>query len=120
MLPISSLPMAGRMSTPRNGIDIAFRHRHPAVWLVRFEGRVIGDCGIHALVDSNGSLEIGYGLAAPYRGRNFGSEVATVVSSWLLSQPGVSVVRATTSPAKGCWVRGLIVGTGREVGSDCR
>lgn len=83
----------------KNGIDMALRHGHPAGWLVRFEGRVIGDCGIHAPVDDNGSLEIGYGLAAPYRGRGFGTEVATVISGWLLSQPGVSVVRATTLPA---------------------
>lgn len=85
-------PQAGT----RNGVAMALEHGHPAAWLVRWEGRVIGDCGIHRPVDDTGSVEIGYGLACGYRGRGFGSEIVAAISDWLLAQPGVSRVRAST------------------------
>jgi [ribosomal protein S5]-alanine N-acetyltransferase len=87
-------PQAGTM----NGVALAIEHGHPAGWLVRFSDRVIGDCGIHAPVDDAGCVEIGYGLAAAYRGQGFGTEVVAAVSDWLLAQPSVSTVRARTLP----------------------
>lgn len=88
-------PQAGTM----NGIALAVEHGHPAGWLVRCSGRVIGDCGIHAPVDGAGSVEIGYGLAGPYQGQGFGTEVVIAISDWLLAQPQVSMVRARTLPS---------------------
>lgn len=41
---------------------------HPPGWMVTLEHSVIGDCGIHGFADSAGVIEIGYGLAAAYRG----------------------------------------------------
>jgi RimJ/RimL family protein N-acetyltransferase len=82
----------------KDGVTLALTHGQPAGWLVCFGGLVIGDCGTHAPVDSGGGVEIGYGLAAPYRGRGFGSEVVAAMSDWLLDRPGMSLVRARTSP----------------------
>jgi RimJ/RimL family protein N-acetyltransferase len=63
-------------------------------WLVMLDGVVIGDCGTHGPADSAGDIELGYGLAAPYRGRGFGNEVAAGLSQHLLAQPGVRRVVA--------------------------
>ena len=65
-------------------------------WFVTRGGAVIGDCGTHGPVDETGSVEIGYGLAAPSRGQGYGSEAVAAVTEWLLSQPGVRQVRAHT------------------------
>lgn len=83
----------------RNGVSLAIEHGHPAGWLVRHSGRVIGDCGIRAPVDDAGCVEIGYGLAAPYRGQGLGTEVVMAISDWLLALPFVSTVRARTLPS---------------------
>lgn len=88
-------PQAGT----KNGIALAVEHGHPAGWLVRYCGEVIGDCGIRAPVDHAGCVEIGYGLAVRYQGRGFGSEVVQAISDWLLAQPGVSTVRGCTLPS---------------------
>ena len=58
---------------------------------------VIGDCGTHGPPDSSGCVEIGYGLAAPYRGQGFGSEAVAAITTWLLGQPDVRQIRACTS-----------------------
>jgi RimJ/RimL family protein N-acetyltransferase len=57
-------------------------------WLVLLDGVVIGDCGRF------GEDEIGYGLAAPYRGRGYGGELVVALSRWVLAQPGVRRVIA--------------------------
>ena len=88
-------PQAGT----KNGVALAIEHGHPAGWLVRCSGSVIGDCGIRAPVDDAGRVEIGYGLADPYQGQGFGSEVVTAISDWLLAQPVVATVCARTLPS---------------------
>jgi RimJ/RimL family protein N-acetyltransferase len=64
------------------------------VWLVTHEGTVIGDCGTVGGVDRVGDIELGYGLAAEYRGRGYGNEVVAALSSWLIRAPGVRRVVA--------------------------
>lgn len=81
----------------KNGVAMALEHGQPAGWLVRWEGQVIGDCGIHAPADDDGCVEIGYGLAGPYRGRGFGTELVVAISDWLLARRDVSTVLASTS-----------------------
>jgi RimJ/RimL family protein N-acetyltransferase len=81
-----------------DGLRIAVEHGRPAGWLVTSEGCVIGDCGTHGLADPAGSVEIGYGLAAPWRGHGYGSELVAAMSSWLLEQAAVTSVVAATSP----------------------
>jgi RimJ/RimL family protein N-acetyltransferase len=75
-----------------DGLRIALAGGHAPGWLVTLEGAVIGDCGIHSDPGDDGEVELGFGLAAPYRGRGYGSEMATGLSHWLLTQPGVSRV----------------------------
>jgi RimJ/RimL family protein N-acetyltransferase len=82
----------------KNGVKLALERGQPAGWLVVLAGQVIGDCGIHGPVDEMGCVEIGYGLAAPYRGQGYGTEVVSTISNWLLSQSGVVTVRARTQP----------------------
>ena len=79
-----------------DGLAMAVKTGHPPGWLVTVGGTVIGDIGTHGPVDEAGSVEIGYGLAAPSRGRGYGSEAVAAVTEWLLSQPGVRQVRAHT------------------------
>ena len=45
-------------------------------WFVTLaaDGRVIGDCGTAGPPDDEGRQEIGYGLAAPFRGQGLGTE----------------------------------------------
>jgi RimJ/RimL family protein N-acetyltransferase len=64
------------------------------VWLVMVGEVVIGDCGTLGGVDDQGSIEVGYGLAAEHRGRGYGNELVRALSGWLLSQPGVGQVVA--------------------------
>jgi RimJ/RimL family protein N-acetyltransferase len=80
------------------GLTQALQSGSAAGWLVVADGAVIGDCGTHGPADVEGSVEIGYGLAAPYRGRGYGSETVAAITTWLLSQPDVSRVRARTAP----------------------
>jgi RimJ/RimL family protein N-acetyltransferase len=69
-------------------------HGRAAAWLVTVEGVVIGDCGTHGEPDESGDVELGYGLAAPYRGRGYGTEVVFGLSQWLIGQDGVRRVVA--------------------------
>jgi RimJ/RimL family protein N-acetyltransferase len=71
------------------GLRMALRHGHAPGWFVTLGGVVIGDCGIHGEPDERGDIELGYGLARPYRGQGYGTEVAIGLSRWLLSQDAV-------------------------------
>ena len=72
-----------------DGLRIALNRGHAPGWLITLDGLVIGDCGTHGDPDQLGDVELGFGLAAPYRGRGYGNEVALGLSRWLLAQPGV-------------------------------
>lgn len=43
-------------------------------WLISRDGLVIGECGIKHALGADGTAEIGYGLAAPWRADGYGSE----------------------------------------------
>jgi hypothetical protein len=64
-------------------------------WFVTHEGVVTGDCGSHGEPDELGDVELGYGLAAPYRGRGYGTELVIGLSRWLLGKDGVRRVVAS-------------------------
>jgi RimJ/RimL family protein N-acetyltransferase len=68
-----------------------------SVWLIQLAGRTIGDCGTHSAVDASGNVEIGYGLAEPFRGRGYGTEVVSALGEWLVSRPEVTRVSARTA-----------------------
>lgn len=65
-------------------------------WFVTLsDGRVIGDCGTLGWTDQQGRVEIGYGLAAPYRGCGYGTEAVRLLAAWVAAQPGVTAVTAS-------------------------
>jgi len=77
-----------------DGLRTAVEHGGAAGWFVTVDGVVVGDCGTHGGVDPDGDVEIGYGLARPYRGRGYGTELVAGLTSWLLGRPGVRRVVA--------------------------
>jgi RimJ/RimL family protein N-acetyltransferase len=66
-------------------------------WFVTLaaDGRVVGDCGTFGPPDEEGRVEIGYGLAAPFRGQGIGTEAVRALVDWLAGQPAVRVVTAS-------------------------
>lgn len=81
-----------------NGLRMAIEHGEPPGWMIMLGGKVIGDCGTHGSADASGVVELGYGLAAPFRGRGYGTEAVGAMTAWLLRQPGTLVARANTLP----------------------
>jgi RimJ/RimL family protein N-acetyltransferase len=66
------------------------------LWLIvlRHSGEIIGDCGTHGVPDPNAPVEIGYGLAARYRGCGYGTEAVASLVDWLLFDVGCPAVAA--------------------------
>lgn len=77
-----------------DGLRMMVEHGGASDWFVTLDGVVIGDCGTHGGVDEAGDVEIGYGLAAPYRGNGYGTELVAALTGWLLGRPGVRRVVA--------------------------
>jgi RimJ/RimL family protein N-acetyltransferase len=63
-------------------------------WLVAVGGEVVGDCGWSGPPGSDGTVEIGYGLAAASRRQGLGTEAVAVLLTWTEQQPGVRAVAA--------------------------
>lgn len=68
-------------------------------WLIMLDDLVVGECGTHGPPNAAGVVEIGYGLAAPYRGKGYGRQTVRALSQWLLGQPDVAGLIAHTDPA---------------------
>ena len=58
------------------------------------DDRIVGDCGTKTPTRPNGSVEIGYGLAGPSRGRGLGSRAVATLVAWLAQQPDVRTIEA--------------------------
>ncbi len=67
-------------------------------WLIMLVDVVVGECGTHGPPDRAGVVEIGYGLAAPYRGKGYGRQTVRALAHWLLGRPGITGVLAHTDP----------------------
>jgi len=78
-----------------SALRLALDHDGALGWFVTLHGVVIGDCGTHGGPDEQGSVEIGYGMAPPYRGRGYATEAADALTGWLLRRPGVRQVVAS-------------------------
>lgn len=65
-------------------------------FLVVLDGTVVGDCGWFGPPGADGEVEIGYGLAAPVRGRGLGTAAVRLLLEWVRAQPGVRRVVART------------------------
>jgi RimJ/RimL family protein N-acetyltransferase len=64
-------------------------------WFVTLhDGTVIGDCGWKGGPGPDGTAEIGYGLAEPYRGCGYGREAVQALVDWLLGRGGLRRVVA--------------------------
>lgn len=67
-------------------------------WLVMADdGLVVGGVGFHGDPDEHGRAEIGYGIAAPFRGKGIAT-AAVVQLRALPSLPGVTALVAHTDP----------------------
>ncbi len=65
-------------------------------WLIVLDGAVIGDLGWKGGPGPDGTAEIGYGLAAPYRQRGYGTEAVAAFVEWASRQPSVRRLVAQT------------------------
>ena len=67
-------------------------------------GRVVGDCGWFGPPGEDGTVEIGYGLAAPSRGRGYGTAAVEALLGWVTAWPDVRRVvaeaDATNTPSR--------------------
>ena len=87
-----------------DGLQITLQHATSDVdltaWFVTLAttGEVIGDIGTKGWVDVAGAVEIGYGLAAPYRGRGYGREMVMAAVLGLAAHPDVRRVTAEVRP----------------------
>jgi flavin-dependent dehydrogenase/RimJ/RimL family protein N-acetyltransferase len=93
-----------------DGLRMAAADPGARLWLVTLDGVVIGDCGTHGAPEATGDVEIGYGLAAPYRGQGYGAEVVTALTGWLRAQHAVGrvvarEVDAANVPSRRCLER---------------
>ncbi len=68
-------------------------------FLVELGGVVIGDAGTFGGPDPQGRVEIGYGLAPPYRGRGHGTALVALLAAHVLGRPGVGAALARVDPA---------------------
>ena len=78
--------------------------RHPdqwqwyAMWMIELrDGTHIGDLCFKGL-NTDGTVEIGYGILEEYRGQGCATEAVDAVVAWALRQPFVSRVEAETEP----------------------
>lgn len=89
-------PHADSLDVMRFAVPAARSDDDLGAWFVTLaeDGRVIGDCGTKGWVDDDGRVEIGYGLAAPFRGKGYGAEAVGALVGWLRAQPDVRTVAA--------------------------
>lgn len=64
----------------------------------RAGGTTVGSCGFKGPPDSDGTVEIAYGLAPEFQGKGFASEAAAALVSYAFSHEQVRLVRAHTLP----------------------
>lgn len=77
---------------------LSFRAVRGMTWLVAEDGIVVGELGTKGPPDEQGRVEIGYGLAAPSRGRGLGTRAVSILVDWLLARDDVQCVIAHVNP----------------------
>lgn len=87
-------------------------------WVITVDGEVIGDCGGFSWPDAGGAVEIGYGLAEPYRDRGYATEAAAAVCQWLFAEAGATVITATTVDPENAASRRVLEKLGFELVGD--
>jgi RimJ/RimL family protein N-acetyltransferase len=66
--------------------------------VLRDERLVIGSVNMKGPPGAAGTVDMGWGVDATYRGRGYTTEAARAVLAWLLAQPGVRRVTARIQP----------------------
>lgn len=67
-------------------------------WIVHRETKeVVGSISFHAPPDELGMIEVGFGVCQPCRNQGFGKEALLGMWTWVIDQPGVSILRYTVS-----------------------
>ena len=78
-----------------------------ALWMIeRKDGTHVGELSFKGF-NADGSVEIGYGISAPFRGHGYATEAVAAAVAWALRQPGVTRVEAETSPGNAASLRVL-------------
>lgn len=71
-----------------------------AVWNIQLNDETdscVGDLSFKGL-DSNGSVEIGYGIKKEFQGQGYMTEALIAMARWASAQTGVHLVEAETDP----------------------
>ena len=78
-----------------------------ALWMIeRQDGTHVGELSFKGF-NPDGSVEIGYGITPPFRGRGYATEAVAAAVVWALRQPGVTRVEAETTPGNAASLRVL-------------
>jgi RimJ/RimL family protein N-acetyltransferase len=59
---------------------------------------IIASAGFHDAPNSEGMIEIGFGVDKRYQGRGFGQELVHGMWSWVVTDPQIKTLRYTVSP----------------------
>jgi RimJ/RimL family protein N-acetyltransferase len=84
------------------------------------DDRVAGECGTKAAPNAAGMVEIGYGLAAPSRGRGLGTAAVAALIRTLAADPAVCVIEAEVHTGNPASWRLLVTLGFAPVGSELR
>ena len=68
---------------------------------------VIGMCGFTGPPDSNGAVELAYGIAPTYQGKGYATEAAAALVEFASADPRVRIIRAHTLPERNASTRVL-------------
>jgi RimJ/RimL family protein N-acetyltransferase len=69
--------------------DVARGDERGTGWFVRLhDGPVIGDCGWSGGPGPDGTAEVTYAVAAPFRRRGYATEAVGAFAAWTLTRPG--------------------------------
>lgn len=82
---------------PHSDTAAGLAHWAQGAWtwlIVDDDGRVAGECGVTGPPGVDGTVEIGYGLAGPSRGRGLGSQAVAALVAELATRPGVRRIEA--------------------------
>ena len=66
--------------------------------VLRETHEIIGSTSFHGVPDEKGMMEIGIGLDEKFWGKGYAKEALLGMWRWVVTQPGVSILRYTVSP----------------------
>jgi RimJ/RimL family protein N-acetyltransferase len=73
----------------------------------KIDNRLIGMCSFTGSPDSNGVVEIAYGIAPDYQGKGYATEAAAAAVQFAIDSGEVALIRAHTLPATNASTRVL-------------